>query len=79
MVESQPAKQAPKRTDDNTDPNWWSGFAKKYEKLEMPFFQGALTTYIMVGVDQPGARILEVASGTGTHAEIVALSMLSRE
>jgi len=33
----------------------------------------------MVGVDQPGTRILEVASGTGTHAEIVALSLLSRE
>ena len=67
------------RTDNNSNSDWWSGAAKTYEKLEMPFFQGALTTYIMVGVDQPGARILEVASGTGTHAEIVALSLLSRE
>ena len=33
----------------------------------------------MVGVNQPGVRILEVASGTGTHAEIVASSMLSKE
>ena len=33
----------------------------------------------MVGVERPGVRVLEVASGTGTHAEIVATTMLSRE
>jgi len=38
MVETQTDKKAPMRTDANSDPNFWSGFAKKYEKLEMPFF-----------------------------------------
>ena len=33
----------------------------------------------MVGIDRPGLRILEVASGTGTHAEIVALSLISKQ
>ena len=77
MVENTDNK--PMRTDSNAQTSFWDGFARKYEKLERPFFQGALTTYIMTGVDAPGARILEVASGTGTHAEIVALSLLSKE
>ena len=33
----------------------------------------------MVGIDRPGLRILEVASGSGTHAEIVSQSLLSKE
>ena len=53
--------------------------APKYEKVELVNFQGAFTSYAMVGVDKPGARVLEVASGTGTHAEIVATSLLSKE
>ena len=47
--------------------------------MELSNFQGALTTFITVGIDQPGLRILEVASGTGTHAEIVAQSLISKE
>ena len=32
----------------------------------------------MAGVDKPAQRILEVASGSGTHAEIITQSFLSR-
>ena len=33
----------------------------------------------MVGIEKPGMRICEVASGSGTHAEIAAMSLLSKE
>ena len=33
----------------------------------------------MTGVEKPGARVCEVASGSGTHAEIAAMSLLSKE
>ena len=32
----------------------------------------------MAGADKPAQRILEVASGSGTHAEIITQSFLSR-
>ena len=33
----------------------------------------------MVGIEKPGMRVLEIASGLGTHAEIAAMSLLSKE
>ena len=58
---------------------FWDGFAPRYTKVELNNFQGALTAFLMAGVEKPGQRILEVASGSGTHAEIISQSFLSRE
>ena len=57
---------------------FWNDFAPNYMKAEMNNFQGALTCFLMAGVDKPAQRILEVASGSGTHAEIITQSFLSR-
>ena len=33
----------------------------------------------MTGIDKEGARICEVACGSGTHAEIAALTLMSKQ
>ena len=47
--------------------------------VEFSNFQGGLTSFLMAGVNKPGVRVLEVGCGTGTHAEIVATSLLGKE
>jgi len=47
--------------------------------VELNSFQTGFTSYVMTGIDKPGMRICEVACGSGTHAEIAAMSLISKE
>lgn len=58
---------------------YWDGYAAKYSTIELTNYQSGHTSFVMVGADRPGIKILEVGCGSGTGSELIATSALYKK